>query len=198
MVENEKVTVGDETYIVTRNGEGRGLSYSLPAKEGRFAIFDIDGTLSDSKERFAEHAPINGDKVIDWDAFHSHAQDDKFFSKIVAVLWSLKADGYDIIFVTGRNEKFREMTLEKLSDELNYDVDSSDLYMRADGDHRKNSEVKKDLYYEIRDNYNDSYYTAEVYDDDIQCLEAADVVFDEFTWCYLCTEGDMVKTRWED
>jgi hypothetical protein len=55
------------------------------------------------------------------------------------------AQGYSIVFVSGRRESTREQTVAWLQQYLK-DGMWAELYMRKDGDYRKDSIIKKEIY----------------------------------------------------
>ncbi len=75
---------------------------------------------------------------------------DRPIEEVCALLKSLlKDDTNQIIFCTGRVEDYREKTIEQinkiLKGSINIDIDSC-LYMRPQGDFRRDFMVKRDLY----------------------------------------------------
>lgn len=105
-------------------------------------IFDIDGTMADNDHRM--HHLL--DKK-DWDAFFAEQDKDGPFQAVLDVLHALAYDrgkmiGDKIIVVTGRDERFREVTLEWLTRHIDYEFLDQDLYMRPLGD-RENDDTLK-------------------------------------------------------
>lgn len=111
-------------------------------------IFDIDGTIADCSHRL-EH--IKKDNP-DWDTFYSLCVNDKPID-YVCHLMRVLARNFEIVFVTGRSEKFRKHTVEWLKSQFGSFVDYC-LFMRPDGDHRPDYELKKEIYKKhIKDNF---------------------------------------------
>jgi phosphoglycolate phosphatase-like HAD superfamily hydrolase len=105
----------------------------------RAYVFDIDGTLADATHRL--HHIQKQPK--DWDAFHAGTDKDAPISHIIQVAMTLGL-GTPIVLCTGRPEHTREATNRWLIEHGLYTVVHK-LYMRADGDHRTEFEVKRDI-----------------------------------------------------
>jgi phosphoglycolate phosphatase-like HAD superfamily hydrolase len=101
-------------------------------------IFDIDGTVADISHRLhhIEKQPK------DWDAFFAACPRDVPIPAIrhLAVTLGTYAP---IVFVTGRSDRVRTETDFWLK--VKAQVSFAALYMREDGDHRPDHEVKGDL-----------------------------------------------------
>ena len=97
----------------------------------RIAVFDVDGTLMDVNHR--RHYVSGKDK--DWPAFF-RAMD------LDTMAHALHNDGYDIIVVSGRNEKHREITEHQLAfGKLDY----VKLIMRPDDNYEPDFVFKKSV-----------------------------------------------------
>ena len=83
-------------------------------KEKRIVICDIDGTIADNSHR--QHYLL-GKK--DWKNFFLAIDKDKPILKILKKIECLYQDGFQIIFVTGRPEEYRELTQKWLKKYLN-------------------------------------------------------------------------------
>lgn len=82
-------------------------------------IFDIDGTLADSKHRlqYIEKKPKQ------WDKFYSEAINDKYIPAVYNKYKQYKKAGHKIIILTGRSEVSRTVTEEWLhKKEIQYDL----------------------------------------------------------------------------
>ena len=110
-----------------------------------FILLDIDHTISNSFWR----DPMIG--AENWDKYHEASKYDKPFKKVVNFINSLASMGYSIIAVTGRNEKFRHLTLDWF---LRYHIDVDELLMRPDDNFIKNAELKLSL---IKQRFNGDY-----------------------------------------
>ena len=102
----------------------------------KFVICDIDGTLANIDHR----VHFLKDKPIDWEAFYRDTDKDKLI-KPIAELVHVLSRTYQIVFLTGRSENEREMTISWLRSH-NADVNNSELIMRKKDDHRGDQIVK--------------------------------------------------------
>jgi hypothetical protein len=103
----------------------------------RCYVFDIDGTLADITHRL----PFIQKEPKDWDAFFDACSEDKPIQHIINVAMALCMCA-PVIFVSGRAERCRGKTEAWLMEHLSFD---EPLYMRKDGDHRPDNEVKSEL-----------------------------------------------------
>jgi hypothetical protein len=69
--------------------------------------------------------------------------DDQPNEPVLATLQAYRRQGYTILLVTGRFEAYRDATVEWL---MRHRLEWGALFMRADGDYRKDAEVKRELY----------------------------------------------------
>ena len=106
-------------------------------------ICDIDGTVAnlDHRIKFVRSMPKN------WSAFNLAIPHDKPIDHTILIIRSLKVLGCDIVFASGRSEDTRESTTKWL---MKYVLPEPILYMRATGDFRKDSIVKKEILDQIR------------------------------------------------
>lgn len=112
-------------------------------------IFDIDGTIADCSHRLH----FIQQETPDWDTFYSLCGNDKPINNVCNMMRVLQRYS-EIIFVTGRSEKFRNHTVEWLKRQTGSFTDYH-LFMRADGDHRPDYEIKKEIYEQhIKDIFN--------------------------------------------
>lgn len=124
----------------------------------RAYIFDIDGVLADCSHRlhFIQQKPK------DWKRFYENSDKDEVIQPNKNTLRLLRnaLHGYQtrgILFVTGRSEAHRELTMNWLKKKVwgcfgNLYDDM--LFMRKDGDFRPDWEVKKEIYEkELKDKY---------------------------------------------
>lgn len=145
-------------------------------------IVDIDGTLANIDHRrhfvdprynseyvFIEDFPpyyekLNSNKIFkpDWDAFNAAMSEDAPNEWCVQLLekmcFSCCSREYEVLFITGRMEKYREITEKQIDgwvDLYPFDDDQSiNLFMRPDDDFRPDVEIKREIYEKrIRDNY---------------------------------------------
>lgn len=142
-------------------------------------IFDIDGTLADCSQRL--HF-IQQEKP-DWESFYKDCVNDNHIEPVWNLLHRIYEDGIDVIFVTGRPEKYRKQTTIWLSKYLMSEYFG--LCMRKDGDHRPDYIVKKEIYEkEIKPYYE---FIDGVFEDRTQCVK----MWRELgLTCYQVAEGD--------
>jgi len=103
--------------------------------DGKYVIFDIDGTLSDCSHR------IQFAKNKDWNSFFAGIEKDKV-NENTKQLIDLTYPDYPVVLVTGRPEKYREVTEKWLKDNgIRHDA----LYMRKDNDRRSDTITKQEI-----------------------------------------------------
>lgn len=111
-------------------------------------IFDLDGTLADCSHRrhYVESKPKN------WNAFYAGVKEDKP-NELVNWFWHICHE-YKRLIITGRPERIRTETESWLSYHIYPYILKSDIYMRPDGDHCPDDELKLRIYREqIEPNY---------------------------------------------
>jgi hypothetical protein len=97
-------------------------------------ICDIDGTLAIMGKRNPFNAAI------------SHIVD-KLNTPVAETLKLFKKAGYRIIFITGRETKYKPQTIEFIKKNLFWENEIDfDLYMRNDGDRRKDAIFKHEIF----------------------------------------------------
>ncbi len=101
----------------------------------QFIITDIDGTLAHSAWR--EHLIAES-----WDTFHAAASEDQPNKALIDLIEALNPAKVDFIAVTGRNEKWRQLTSKWL---WQHNVPIDELLMRANDDYRPAPIVKFEL-----------------------------------------------------
>lgn len=104
----------------------------------KYVIFDIDGTIANCDHRL--HFIKDGEKK-DWNSFFSEMDKDTV-NEVVKQLIDLTYPGYPVVIVTGRPEKYREVSEKWLKDNnIRHDA----LYMRQDGDRRPDTITKQEI-----------------------------------------------------
>ncbi|QGH76462.1 polynucleotide kinase [Streptomyces phage Daubenski] len=125
--------------------------YVRPVGKRKVYLFDIDGTL----------AQMNGRNPFKWDEVGS----DDPRRQVVLTAQALATAGYEIVVMSGRDSVCREDTIAWLEF---YDIPFVDLFMRAEGDMRKDNIVKQELF----DNHiRDFYDVVAVFDDRNQVVD---------------------------
>jgi len=105
----------------------------------KYIICDLDGTLYNVEHRL--HLLQNCRNEEDYDKFHAEHINDKLNTKIRDLLNDLQDESIhydsgsaiDIIFITGRHEKFRKSTVEQLNRDVDFDNNyffKNELYMK--------------------------------------------------------------------
>ncbi len=108
-------------------------------------IFDIDGTVANPKNRLKYLEKPNKNFSL----FMYHMKDDTRIEPVKYIYDLLLKDGNNIIFASGRNENYRDMTEEWL---LKHGfIDYQKLYMRKEKDNRPDKIIKRELYQEMLD-----------------------------------------------
>ena len=99
-------------------------------------ICDLDGTLCncDHRLQYAEKK--------EWYTFNALCVDDTINEDVANIIRNLKSDDTKIYIVTGRDEIFRDQTIDWL--QLN-DVSYDELFMRPENDHRPDHVIKQEI-----------------------------------------------------
>jgi predicted kinase len=106
----------------------------------RYIVCDIDGTIANLQHRL--HHVKDGQHR--WDLFHEQVDQDLPYEDIIKLVQALYASGYKVILVSGRSIghgcglKTEDWLLEH---HVPYDW----LFMRADGDHRPDHQIKEEI-----------------------------------------------------
>ena len=101
-------------------------------------LSDIDGTVSNNLHR--QHF-LNNKK--DWKNFFINSKDDKPILPIIEKINSFQKKYFEIIFISGRPEEYRQITETWLRKYFNFEFE---ILMRPEKDKRDNVEVKKYLF----------------------------------------------------
>jgi len=132
------------------SGEPASTDMSKP-----FAILcDLDGTISlfnpIRKNGSVEKRHVGAPARSPYDA--SKANNDMVNEPVAEVLERMSAAGYQIIFCSGREDRYRDQTVEFLKKNVGFPYE---LIMRTTGDSRKDSIVKEELYQKyVAEKYN--------------------------------------------
>lgn len=100
-------------------------------------LIDIDHVVADSRWR---DTMIGGEGG--WDAYHRASSDDPPVVPMICLVDSLCESGLEILGLTSRPEKWRQLTVDWL---VRHRCKFHDLLMRSDGDYRPSPQVKLDL-----------------------------------------------------
>ncbi len=101
----------------------------MPADLPTVAVFDVDGVLADVRHRLhhVERVPK------DWTAFFAAMDDDAPLEVGIALTHDQAAAGHHIVYLTGRNESHRALTVAWLA---RNGLPEGRLVMRRDSDRR--------------------------------------------------------------
>ena len=109
-------------------------------------LVDIDHTLSDAFVR----DPMIGN--VPWDDYHAQSIDDDPVHEMGTIVRALMIQRLTIVGLTGRPEKWRDLTIKWL---IKHDLPLDDLLMRPDEDYRKAGLVKLDL---VKKTYGENWH----------------------------------------
>lgn len=126
-------------------------------------IFDVDGTLADCAHRLhhIQSEPKN------WDAFYAGCVDDAPIDHVMRVLRALVDSGEHCVFVSGRSQSTLANTHAWVASKSNRAWAPQQFYFRADGDHRDDVVVKKELLARLR---GDGWEPIMVFEDRQSCV----------------------------
>lgn len=108
------------------------------------ALVDIDHTLSDAAWR--DDMIVSGD----WDAYHAAGKEDLPIYEMRELINSMHKDGWFILGVTGRPDKWRTQTNKWM---LDHHVFMDEILMRPDNAFRPASDMKVEL---IKQNFGEN------------------------------------------
>ena len=104
----------------------------------KIVLCDIDGTIANNDHR--QHY-LGGKK--DWEGFFSELINDKPISKIIKKIKAHHSSGKEIIFLTGRPEKYRYSTSLWLKENFEFEFR---LLMRKNNDYRNKLLIKNEIF----------------------------------------------------
>jgi len=139
-------------------------------------IVDIDGTLANVDHRVG--------LLPDWDSFFAAQKDDTVNEWCRNLLWRYHPD-YTIFYITGRPEKYREVTKKWLMEKECPTLGAVDLYMRPDTKHDNDDEVKKKIYEDHIKNKYDVEFVIDDRDKVVAMWRELGLV------CLQCAEGNF-------
>lgn len=154
-------------------------------------IFDIDGTLANISQRlhFIQKTPK------DWKGFYCLMRLDQpieplcwllgvLFERRKEVVECGNGQLFEIFFVTGRPEKYRDETANWIMDNIPFAYDFT-LKMRKDKDHRSDFEIKEEFLKELQAR---GYQILFAVEDRQQCV---DMYRRNGVMCLQCAEGNF-------
>jgi phosphoglycolate phosphatase-like HAD superfamily hydrolase len=128
------------------------------------AVVDLDGVLADVRHRL-HHVAARPGRAKDWPAFFAAAGDDPLLAEGARTVHAL-AEGYRIVYLSGRPERLRTTTEQWLRQ---HDLPPGRLILRPDRDFRPARQYKL----EALDELAESRTVALLVDDDPRVLEDA-------------------------
>ena len=125
-------------------------------------VFDIDGTMANIDHR-KHHLVTKGNKK-NWEPFFREQRKDTPHWPVFDVMKALTLTGNKCIVVTGRMEQHRQDSFEWINEHHDLPFPNDDLYMRANGDHTDDDELKWNIVQKILKD-NPDYELAALFDD---------------------------------
>lgn len=122
-------------------------------------LCDLDGTIANLDHRLHFVKPGKGHKK-DWNSFFMAMGDDTVIEDTRKILMKHFVAGKTIIFMSGRPEKYREITLRWLA--RNFLNMSYTIIMRGEGDKRPDTITKKEMF---EKHFPDKSVVHAIYDD---------------------------------
>ena len=108
-------------------------------------LADMDGTLCDVRSiRHLVERPVDGAAARgrDFHSFHSASLECPAHQPVVDLLGTLRDRGLKVVIVSAREARWAFMTAIWLRE---HDVDYDDMFLRENGDSRRDDEVKADI-----------------------------------------------------
>ena len=113
----------------------------------KYIIVDIDGTIADCNHRKHYISRDLKYKDRDYRKFYASCFDDAPIIPVIELVKGLVDKlGYTPIFVSGRSDECRTLTLTWLKVHLPFIKNKFNLFMRAAGDFRPDDIIKKELF----------------------------------------------------
>jgi phosphoglycolate phosphatase-like HAD superfamily hydrolase len=138
-------------------------------RDRNIILFDIDHTIFDASQR--DHM-LGNTSHYSWDDYHTASINDRPNVDIVEMVTSLRHHAWSVVLVTGRSEKYRQLTLDKL---LQHNIFADELLMRPNDNFSPGPEVKLML---ARERFGNELaeYIAFVFDNDERVIAAFNAV----------------------
>jgi phosphoglycolate phosphatase-like HAD superfamily hydrolase len=129
------------------------------------AVVDLDGVVADVRHRLHHVTGRSGGGGKDWQAFFAAAGDDPLLDEGARTVRTL-AEGYRIVYLSGRPERLRAVTEEWLH---RHDLPAGPVLLRPDRDFRPARRYKLDALARLAE----TATVALLVDDDPRVLEEA-------------------------
>jgi hypothetical protein len=119
-------------------------------------VFDVDGTLADDTARAQAEGPwiVGNNTNEQWERYYALSPFDPPKPGVCELVRILDAGGHTIVFATGRPERFADATHTWLND--NVGISGWRLFMRREGDRRRNPIVKREQFDLIAEAYGEA------------------------------------------
>jgi hypothetical protein len=119
-----------------------GINRSIYDEDARriVVIVDIDGTLSDCSHR------VHLAQAAQWDEFHALAPDDLPKGETVEVVKAMQAQGYVVLGLTGRSDRYAAMTASWM---MKHEIPLDYFFMRPNGNRAKDCDLKPKMLVDI-------------------------------------------------
>jgi acid phosphatase class B len=142
-------------------------------------ITDIDGTIACNVHR--QHY-LKGDKK-DWESFYNEMGDDIPYSDTISLIESFaKRYELDIVFITGRSEKYRDLTHQWIKKFFEYPPTHMTVLMRKDKDFRPAHQIKEEYLKRLQT----KCVILGVFEDDDKCVQ---MYRKNGVTCYQCRDS---------
>lgn len=143
-----RYTNGDGTKFHLFPGTYQTKPIIFPNERSNTIGFDMDGTLANVDSIL--HYVRKDSRYKDFDSFHRSSYFSPPNQNVVDILFEAVDKGFTIIIVTGRNEKYRDVTQAWLDgNNIPYD----NIFMRPENDFRPDTIVKNDIFQKINQHY---------------------------------------------
>lgn len=143
-----RYTNGDGTKFHLFPGTYPTKPIILPTERKNTFGFDMDGTLANVDSIL--HYVRKDSRYKDFDSFHRSSYFSPPNQNVVDILFEAVDKGFTIVIVTGRNEKYRDVTQAWL-DENNIPYDN--IFMRPEDDFRPDTVIKNNIFQQINQHY---------------------------------------------
>ena len=129
-------------------------------------LCDIDGTVANN-----DHRQDLLKNYKDWDKFFSELVNDVPIYEIISLVNQEYENGLEVIFITGRPERYRKITHDWLSQYFKFELN---IMMRSDSDKRNKLLIKS----EMLENFDKKKQVLRVYENDPDLIK----LWEEFSF----------------
>jgi predicted kinase len=143
-----RYTNGDGTKFHLFPGVYPTKPITLPNERKNAIGFDMDGTLANVDSIL--HYVRKESRYKDFDSFHRSSYFSPPNQNVVEILFEAVNKGFTIVIVTGRNEKYRDVTQAWLDGN---DIPYENIFMRPADDFRPDTVIKNEIFQNINQYY---------------------------------------------